>query len=264
MTQQTQTSSRSARFAVAFFRLLLFAVIVAIITAAIYLAAPYIYQTLILPVQNTQVAVERLQRAQTQLAEELRQEMTGQEARVTQLESDMVVERGLRSELEAYFVQQTQTISGQTTRQDELAGQLDQQVETFANLEQRLNTLETGLADLDTSLAEVEQAVESPEAAVESLRRQLLLLQAGQGVLKTRLHLTENNAGQAQTTLEEVRAQIEQLRNLTSPGQRGDIAEIEAQLETVTTAIEEQPFIALQELEILWELLQAYQSEASN
>jgi hypothetical protein len=74
-------------------------------------------------------------------------------------------------------------------------------------------------------------------------------------VLKARLHLLENNPGQAQLTLEEARPHLQRLSIVAPSAQDEALAELEGQFDTTITAIEDQPFIALQELEILWQLL---------
>jgi predicted PurR-regulated permease PerM len=104
MAQQMRQSSlgfwqRVGRFLRGLVRLVLFGLIVAIITAALYYAFPYIYNSNVFPLQNNnQVGLERLQRAQTQLQDDLTDQLTRQRERIAQLEANLTAEREARSE----------------------------------------------------------------------------------------------------------------------------------------------------------------------
>ena len=146
----------------------------------------------------------------------------------------------------------------QAAARAELEKRLESQGQTLATLEQSVDALDAFVSDLDKTVAKVEQAVTTPEAEVVNLQQQALLLQASQATLKARLHLIENNPGQAQQSLERVDSALGRLEPLIPPEKEENLAEIQTQLQTTMTAIEEQPFIATQELEILWELLQRF------
>jgi chromosome segregation ATPase len=273
MTEQIQPSptfeQRVGRFLRGLVRLVLFGLIVAVVVVAIYYATPYIYSYALLPAQNNRLMLDELQQTQNQM----QQDLTDYGERIGQLETQLAAEREARSELESKLTQQAQTISAQATvqaeleanlvaeqatAQGELAERLKAQDQTITTLEQSVDALDASLTDLDTAVAKVEEAINTPETEVVNLQQQTLILQISQAALKARLHLIENNPGQAQQSLEGAASALDRLEALIPPEKEKDLAEIQAQLQTVITAIEEQPFIATQELEILWELLQRF------
>jgi F0F1-type ATP synthase membrane subunit b/b' len=255
MTNQTQSrASGIGRILGGLLRLILFAVVVALITGAVYLATPYVYRYTMLPVQNNRAVIETLRQNQAQLQEDVSQQLAEQRERIAQLEADLAAEREARSELENQLAQQGETLAAQA----ELAAEQQAQGQAITGLEESIDALDLFLNDLDTTVAQVEQDLNSPDRGVARLQAQTLVLQMQQATLKSRLHLTENNAGQAQQALEQAQQALETLNEVTPSEDQGELAEIEAQLEAVSAAIEEQPFIAIQELEILWQMLQEF------
>ncbi|MBN1218155.1 MAG: hypothetical protein JXM69_04445 [Anaerolineae bacterium] len=277
MTEQSNTSGfwqSFGRFMRGLIRLVLFALIVAVIVVVVYYSIPYIYNYM----QNrgdSQVVTEDLRRDQAQMQEDFTNQLANQRERIVQLEAELTAEREARSQLEITVAQQGETLSAQATAQTEmenmlqtqgqtpavpteLAERLDAQAKAIAGLEQQVDSLDTTLANLDSTAVGLEQMMAEPVPEVDNLQQQMLILQAGQAVLKAQLHLSENNPGQAQLALTRVDLALNRLTGLVSPGKGEALAEIQAQLQTAIVAIEEQPFIAGQELEILWELLQRF------
>ena len=251
MTEQTQATSPGFwRFLRGLLRLLLFAVIVAIITGAIFLAMPYAYRYLLLPVQNNRLVIDHVQRTQTQLQKDVIQQTADQQQRLAQLEAALAAEREIRSELESRLADQAESVTAQATAQAGLLENMTQQSQSLAGLAATLRTL-------DESVTGMEQVLSAPDSEFSRLRQQTLLLQMGQTLFIARLHLVENNAGQAQAVLGEAGQTLNQLAEMAGP-QAEAVTELQTQLERAKTAIEERPFTALQELDILVQLLQAF------
>jgi chromosome segregation ATPase len=246
-SQQTRSTfwQGFGRFLGSLIRLLLFIIVIALVTGAIYFAIPYVYRYTILPVQNNRVVIEQLRRSQTELRDEFSGQLAEQRERIAQLEAELVAERETHSELETRLTRQEEATSTQAD--------LNEQIGTQG---QAITGLEEGVAQLRTSLDDIEQIVASPENQLTALQRQVLILQMNQAILKTQLHLVENNPGQAQDTLEDVGRALARLEAIAPASKQAEMEEFAAQLDEVSTAIEEQPFIALQELEILWQLAQ--------
>lgn len=259
MTNETQPRASGfwngfGRVLGGFLRLILFAVVVALITGAVYLAVPYVYRYTMLPIQNNRAAIEALRQNQVQLQKDVSQQLAEQRERTAQLEADLTAEREARSELENQLTQQGKTLAAQA----ELAAEQQAQGQVITGLGESIDALDLFMNDLDTTVAQVEQDLNSPDRGVARLQVQTLVLQMQQALLKSRLHLTENNAGQAQQALEQAQQALETLNEVTPSDDQGKLAEIEAQLKAVNAAIEEQPFVAIQELEILWQMLQEF------
>ncbi|MFQ5613922.1 MAG: hypothetical protein ACE5H9_17510 [Anaerolineae bacterium] len=250
--QPTPSSGRFARFVRGFWRLTLFGLLVAVITGLLYFGAPLVYRSFVSPIQNNRLAISQLQRTQGDLSEVVTGQLEGHRQRLTQLETGLAAERETRSELEAALAEQADLISAQATAQAELADRVEAQSQAIAALEQGLATVESNVSALEASLVEMA----APDVALSRAQGQIRLVQAQQAVLKTRLHLLENNAGQAQLALAQADNALADLRPLLPSGGRETLDDIQAQLGEVAAAIEERPFIAAQEVEILWELLQ--------
>jgi len=257
MTEE-KSPSGFRRFMRGFFRLALFGLIVALIIVVIYYAVPIAYKYMALPVQNDRVAIDRLQRVETQM----QQDMASQQEKIANLESSLVTERETRSQMELQLAQQAETIAAQATAIAQLGTDADVQamvVGDQSDLEARLNDQEERLTGLEDSIDKLETVLhdlgETPTVMTE-MRQQGWVLQASQAILKARLHLGENNPGLAQDSLQVVGKALDELEPLILPEQSEALTAIREQLETVVTAIDEQPFVATQELEILWSMLQ--------
>jgi chromosome segregation ATPase len=283
MTEELQNNSSGfrhgfGRFMRGLAKLLLFVLIVALVVVAIYYAVPYVYSYMVLPAQNNRVVIDQIQDTQEQMQETFTGQLAEQSERIAQLETDLAAEREVRSELETLLDQQVETIQAQATAisalqtsaetqaegaavQTELAGELQTQGQSLSALEEEIEAVDASVAELDRMMDRVLEIVTDSNPEVVSLQRQTLALQGSQAVLKARLHLSENNPGQALDSLEQIVTVLEQLADVIPPEQEDKLAEIEVQLEAVTTAIEEQPFIATQELEILWQLLQNFSED---
>lgn len=262
MTEE-KSPSGFKRFMRGFLRLVLFGLVIALIIVAIFYAMPTAYNYLVLPVQNNRVVIDHLRRAETQV----QKDMSSQQEQITELESSLVTEREARSQLESQLAQQAETITVQATAIAQLGSDADAQslvVAGQSDLEARLDDQEealTGLEDTVDDLETVLDDLEETTVAMNDMRQQALVLQASQAILKARLHLGENNPGLAQDSLEVVGEALGELDALTPPEQVEALTAIQEQLETVVTAVDEQPFIATQELEILWLLLQRFTLE---
>jgi chromosome segregation ATPase len=255
MSQQTTTTPTSSKGLGRIFggclRLVVFGLLVAALTAAIYYATPYVYRYFVIPVQNNRLAIEQLRNGRARFEDDLEARLTDQSQRIAQLEADLAANREARSELENVLAQHEEMLLAQDAIQADLEAALESQSQTLATLDQDLDTL-------DAAIAEVEQSIAVPEAEIARLQRRTSLLEMQQATLKARLHLSDNDAGQAQLALEDARQPLRRLRSVVPSEERAALAEIEEQLDAVTTAIEEQPFTAVQELEIMWQVLQEF------
>jgi uncharacterized coiled-coil protein SlyX len=246
-----------------FLRLVLFGLIVALIIVAVFYAMPTAYNYLVLPVQNNRVVIDHLRRAETQM----QKDMSSQQEQMAALESSLTAEREARGELESQLAQQAETIAAQATAIAQLGTDADAQALVVAgqsDLEIRLDEQEDTLIELEDTVGELETVLgdlEENTLAMGETQQQARVLQASQAIIKARLHLGENNPGLAQDSLEIVGEVLEELEILILPEQAEGLTAIQEQLETVVTAIDEQPFIATQELEILWLLLQQFTLE---
>jgi chromosome segregation ATPase len=265
MTNQTNISPSKptfwqnlGRFLRAAFRLILFVLVIIALISAVYYTAPYVYSYFITPVQNNRALIDHLQRNQAQLQEDLNSQIASQRERITQLETDLAAEREAHSALENTLAQQAEELSNQNTAQTELEEQVENQGRAITTLEQSVDAQDASLNDLDSSMVKVEAALAAPEAEFPRLQRQILLLQLQQTVLKARLHLLENNAGQADLALTDANESLEALNTLLSAEEQRSLLEIQAQLTQTKDSIKTQPFIAAQEMDILWSLLQDF------
>ena len=169
---------------------------------------------------------------------DLRSELSSQSERMANSEERLT---GLKDELDAG--------AAQMAKLEESLIDRDQQI---ADLDTEFNSQSERMADLNASLADLEAEVAKPEEEIARLKLQALLLKASQEAIKAHVHLLENNAGTAQEELGLVKASLEAAFELGDEEAQAAISQLQERLADVVRDIEESPFTAAEELEVLW------------
>jgi chromosome segregation ATPase len=250
-TQQSGCWSRLGRAIAVLLRLVFVVVIAILIGVGIYYGVPWVYWRLVIPVQDSAARIEMLQRDLENTRADWNTELTEQGQQISALESDLATQKERIAALEADIerMDEIMTAQGETLNvlqttlygTEEMTGQLGDEVEVLYG---ELDILRDEMAD--------------PNRVAAAFERRLILLQAWGEILKARLHLLEDNPGNARQTLALARANLERVIALSPEPEAQALIAIQERLDAADTAIEERPFVAINELEIIWRDLDAF------
>lgn len=240
-----------ARFLAVLLRLVFVVILAILIGVGVYYGVPWVYWRLVVPVQETAARVEMLQRDLENTRADWNTNLTEQGQRLSALEGDLAAQKERIAALEAdtnrmdeVLAAQGETLSELQTASDnteKATGQLGSEVEALYG---ELDTLRVEMAD--------------PNRVAAAFERRLILLQAWGEILKARLHLLEDNAGNARQTLALARANLERVITLSPEPEAEALIAIRERLDAANMAIEERPFVAINELEIVWRELDTF------
>ena len=240
-----------ARFLAVLLRLIFVVLIAILIGVGVYYGAPWVYWRLVIPVQDNAARVEMLQRNLENTRANWNTELTEQGQRISALESDLAAERERIAALEGDMGRMDELLTAQGETLSELQTALDSAEETTGQLGDDVEAL---YGELDTLRVEIAD----PNRVAAAFERRLILLQAWGEILKARMHLLEDNAGNARQALALARANLERVIVLSPEPEAEALIAIQERLDAADTAIEERPFVAINELEIIWRDLDAF------
>jgi len=240
-----------ARLLAVLLRLIFVVVIAIFIGVGVYYGVPWVYWRLVVPVQESAARVEMLQRDLENTRTDWNSALTGQGQRISALESDLATQKERIAALEADVKRMDEVLIAQEKTLNELQTTLDSTEKTTGRLGGDVEALYGGLDTLRGEVAD-------PNRVAAAFERRLVLLQAWGEILKARLHLLEDNAGNARQTLALARANLERVIVLSPEPEAETLIAIQERLDAADTAIEERPFVAINELEIIWRDLDAF------
>jgi chromosome segregation ATPase len=241
----------SARFLTVLLRLIFVVVLAVLIGVGIYYSVPWIYWRFVVPVQDSAARVQILQRDLENTRADWNTDLTEQGQRISALESDLATQRERIAALEADMGRMDEILTAQEETLIELQSTLDGVEEATGQLGDDVEVL---YSELDTLRVEVAE----PNRVAAAFERRLILLQAWGEILKARMHLLEDNAGNARQALALARANLERVIVLSPEPEAEALIAIQERLDAADTAIEERPFVAINELEIIWRDLDTF------
>ena len=250
-TQQPGCWSRLGRAIAVLLRLTFVVVLAVLIGVGIYYGVPWVYWRLVIPVQDSAARIEMLQQDLENTRVDWNSDLTEQGQRIFTLESDLAAQRERLAALEGDLGRMDELLTAQGETLSELQTALDSAEDTTGRLGDDVEAL---YGELDTLRAEMAD----PNRAIAAFERRLILLQAWGEILKARLHLLENNAGNARQALALARANLEQVIALSPEPEAEALSVIQERLDAADMTIEERPFVALNELEIVWRDLDTF------
>jgi archaellum component FlaC len=250
-TQQSGCWSRLGRAIAVLLRLIFVVVIAILIGVGVYYGVPWVYWRLVIPVQESAVRIEMLQRNLENTRADWNTELTEQGQQISALESDLAAQRERMAALEADMGRMDEILTTQGETLSELQTTLDSAEEATSQLGDDVEVL---YGELDT----LRDEIADPNRVAATFERRLILLQAWGEILKARMHLLEDNAGNARQALALARANLEQVILLSPEPEAEALIAIQERLDAADTAIEERPFVAINELEIIWRDLDTF------
>ncbi len=241
-------------------RLLVALIFGVLIGLGLYYGVPWVYRTVIRPVQENRVRIVTLEQSLEQERTRIRDEAAALRERATDLE--MAV-----TELRETSGVQEQRLDDLEIRATELQARIDGLAERMTAQEAAMSSLETELGEemaaLETELkddlaTEVEMALQEIDvrygeiqAQADVLEGRLALIQAAQDLLKVRLLLLEENPRAARETVNLAIDHLSRARALL-PDQTPALTDLEERLENLDELIAQDSFRVGPELEALW------------
>lgn len=238
--EPTTTSSFGSRLLRAFFNLLRLLLILAIVIgigAAIYFGAPYLYEKLILPVETNTARLVELERGQQTERQQLSAQISELTSRLNTLENRQTAAAQTLADLQGAVQVLETTLGAHSAALDQLA-QIHDTLARLAETTDRYGALISGDGSL---LAELQRQI--------TISRSIELLSRG------RLYLSQSNYGLAEQDLRQASDLLSDLRNALLPT---NIEALDAVLWRLDLAMENLPafpVIAVDDLDIAWQLL---------
>jgi uncharacterized coiled-coil protein SlyX len=249
MTTQSQPSG-FVIFLKGLFKLLLAILLGLIIGAALYMAGSYVYEQAVLPTQDNARVVANMQ---TQYAEEnklLKEKNQQLENRISQLEINQTEQANQLDELQTLLAQ------SQTDYETVLSNK-ESFLDEFDRLEKTINTLteeQNQLAKDFEALTELtEQVDEDPQEMIKPLQLELKLLKSMQQINRSRLFILQANYGIAKQEIELAMQFVSEMIPYATQEQQDNILLWQTRLELIASYLPDQPALANEDLEILWQ-----------
>lgn len=241
-------------------RLLVVLVFGVLIGAGFYYGIPWVYRTLVQPVQENRVRIVALEQSLEQERTRVQDEAAALRERATDLEKAV-------TELRETSGVQAQRLHDLETRTAEIQTQIDGLVERVTDQEAAMSTLETELGEEMTALeqalaseleSEVEAALKEIDARYAEIQAQanvlegrLALIQTAQDLLKVRLLLLEENPRAARDTVALAVDHLTRARVLT-PSKSAALLNLQERIEGLDELIAQDSYRVAPELEALW------------
>ena len=211
---------RVGRFFRFLLRLVLLLIFLGLLSLALYLALPWLYQRFIRPVEQNTAQVRELQSRQ----EQTEQDLTDLQTRLETME----------------------------------AGQ-DQHAESFADLDQRLIDIETEISARSESLAALERLQsdleEQNQAISAELERQINLLKAMQLLSRARLSMYQSNFGLAKQDVQIARDLLGGIQPDAPESPAEELGAVIFRLDMTLSNLPDFPVAASDDLDIAWQIL---------
>ena len=236
---------------------LIFIVLLAIgVGAGVYIGIPWLYSTIIEPVQNTAVQVEIVENRVDNLRDVFYESQASQDERLTELETsgDALREQVAAAETTATDLEEVQANSDES--RTVLAAEIEALQNDNADLAQENEALQAEVADLQSTVDITNERLINLGAAIISMQEQFETERALQRVrsnlLQARLELnTENNGNARQlmrASVEDLNALLEASSSLEAEERTALIGRISGAEELLATDLE----ASLSELESAW------------
>ena len=222
-------------------RFLFVLIVGAVVGLGLYFGVPWVYRSLVQPVQQNTARLAALEGRIAQEQARLQDENLALQERISALEAEMTA-------LGEQSAVQTQDIGGAVEQIQQLEGRITQAEE---DVEAQRTATENVHSKLDSAITDLGEQTEQAVGQAAGLEGQLALLQTAQDLLKVRLLLLEENFRSAQDTLALAMDHLEQAAALM-PEQAETLLEMQERMAGLAQLIEERSFRVEPELEALW------------
>jgi len=225
---------------------LIFVILLAIaLGVGVYYGAPWVYSSLIQPVQTHTNQISLLTNRLDSLRASVDQAQTVQDDRLTALETHGDEQRERLAAAETAVADLKNALAEEASAREELASQL-------AALQTEMDTQSVEAAALRDTLADLQPAARAAAANVASLQRQMALSRTQNLLLKARVQFVAENVGEARLLLTQSAGDLQTLVETLDLLPADTQAALAVRLIAARALIETQPADALVELESIW------------
>lgn len=237
-------------------RLIFVLLLAAGLGAGVYFGIPWVYQTVIGPVQDTAVQVKIIENRVENLRDTLADSQAAQDERLTELETsgDVLREQVAAAELAA--AQTGDAVSEESAARSELEAAVAELRGQNEDLTSANESLAANVAALEAELETVRDDFSAVQAEADALAALFELQQTLGGVrnalFQARLELLYENTGTARQILTGATADLITLTRSQSQLPSDERTALSRRIQAAGELIEDDPLTALSELESAW------------
>jgi hypothetical protein len=247
-------------------RLLVIIILIAMIVAVIFYAAPRLYSRYISPLQVDINSLEEAASSQEIVNQQISERLDSLQKRIVSLEtqsdsakqafSDIDIQvADIEEQLDSNELMFQRAQATATTRIQAVEDTLEEiQIEINAQGIQ-ITALDSDLATFDEDIAELFSTFQAENAPLAALRRELQLVKAMELLTRTTFALAEDNLGVAQDDIRTAHTLLLDLRPLVPNYQQEALAAIIERLDKAMGNLPANPVLAAIDIEIAWQLL---------
>lgn len=250
MSEKDNQKSGFVIFLRGLLRLILVLLVGFLVGAGIYMAGNYLFQQAIYPTQQNTSQISKLNERmeeQWNLSQQRNQDI---ENRIVSLENGQTVLEDHLAEVTTNLNNYQQDLENLTNQQEDLQTRLDDIETSIDDLKKAQNEL----ANVDEQISET-LAAQSKEEILQPVWNELNVLKVMQQINRSRTFLLEDNYGMARQELEIANKIIETLLTQVPENESDQVLLWKARNDLAMSHLPENPVLAREDLEILWNLL---------
>ncbi|MBT3322452.1 MAG: hypothetical protein HN392_09225 [Anaerolineae bacterium] len=245
MSNETNSSpsflSRLGQASIKFLRAASILAVVSIIGLIIYFGLPYIYKKIILPVETNTARLAEFEDNQFSEIEQLDKQVSGMQERMNDLENR--------------HTENAQNLAEMQGEIEALEADLESAIRAHNKTLENLEIIEDNLGALFERSDEYENVLADGTSAIANMQRQVSLSRSIELLSRAQLYLSQSNFGLAKEDVENAINLLLTLEKEMPEARAEALANIIEKLELANKNLPNSPTIAVDSLNIAWQLL---------
>lgn len=248
-------------------RVLLILLLGALLGAGVYFGIPALYRRYVQPIERDLARLNDFQARQEQADLQFDRRLDELQQRLEEIELHNDTQKQDLDELQTRIEgmesdQQFGAQAGESAQATTIA-RLDEMESSLAEVSDDLEQMQEEIAALSQAstrtraqVQELSNRTESSAVPLQALRNDLQLVKAMEHLTRSRLFLVENNLGLAEQDVQDARQLLTDLQGEVPAYQIDALGRIIARLDAALSSLPSRPFLAAEDLEVAWQLLQ--------
>ncbi|HIE24528.1 MAG TPA: hypothetical protein EYP74_00850 [Anaerolineales bacterium] len=233
--------SRLGRAFIVLLRIVFTLTLVALIGGIVYYGTPYIYENLLLPIENNTARIEELEAQQQMELEQLNKQLSETQERMNELENRQT--------------ESAQNLAETQGQMEVLEAKLEDAIRTHNETLENLAEIEDSLVSLFATSKEHENLLVISGTEINDLRRQVSLSRTIEMLTRAQLYLSQNNFGLANADIKNARDVLLALQTEMSDERAKSLEVVIDHLNFSLKNLPEYPIVAVDSVNIAWQLL---------